>query len=243
MFVFCLILLEFFFMFVRKFAYKIIAIKSKNIMQQTLQNLVYFVNEKMYINLTNLCTCNCVFCIRDLNPTVEGVDMKLQNRSANPDEIIENIKLLSDKIGSEIVFCGYGEPMIELENLKKVAKFIKETYPDVKVRVNTHGHANLIHKRDVLPELIGLVDIFSVSLNSDNAEQYKKITRCSFDAETVYAAVKNFIKSAVNNGIKTYASVVVGFDGVDINVEKCEKIAESLGAIFRVREYLNEGYS
>ena len=76
-------------------------------MQQTLQNLVYFVSGKMYINLTNLCTCNCVFCIRDLNPTVEGVDMKLQNKSANPDEIIENIKLLSDKIGSEIVFCGY----------------------------------------------------------------------------------------------------------------------------------------
>ena len=133
--------------------------------------------------------------------------------------------------------------MIELDNLKKVAKFIKNTYPNVKIRVNTNGHANLIHKRNVVPEFVGLVDTFSVSLNSDNAKQYKEITRCTFDEKIAFQAVKDFIKSCVTNGMKTYASVVVGFDGVEINIEKCEKIAESLGAILRVREYLNEGYS
>ena len=74
----------------------------------------------MYINLTNLCTCSCVFCIRDLNPTVEGVDMQLPNKRANADTVISEIKRLSDKIGSEVTFCGYGEPMLELESLKKV---------------------------------------------------------------------------------------------------------------------------
>ncbi len=212
-------------------------------MLKTEQNLVYFVNSKMYINLTNLCTCKCVFCIRDLNPTVEGVDMKLANKSANADEVIKYIKELSAEIGEEVVFCGYGEPMIELDNLKKVAGFIKANYPSVKIRVNTNGHANLIHKRDVVPELKGLIDSFSVSLNADNAEDYKKITRCSFDAEVGFNGMQDFIKSCVANGIKTYTSVVIGFEGTSVDVEKCQEIAAKLGAILRVREYLNEGYS
>ena len=206
-------------------------------------NLVYFVSGKMYKNLTNLCTCSCVFCIRDLNPTVEGVDMQLPNKRANADTVISEIKRLSDKIGSEVTFCGYGEPMLELESLKKVASFIKENYPDVKIRVNTNGHANLVHKKDVVPELVGLIDSFSVSLNASDAQQYKEITRCSFDAEVGYEGMKNFVKSAVQNGIKTSVSVVVGFEGTNVDVDKCKEIAASLGAILRVREYLNEGYS
>ena len=207
------------------------------------QNLVYFVAGKMYINLTNLCTCKCVFCIRDLNATVEGVDMHLNNLKADADEVIKYIKELDKQIGSEVVFCGYGEPMLELDSLKKIAKFIKDNYKDVKIRVNTNGHANLVHKKNVIPELVGLVDSFSVSLNAQNAELYKKITNCSYDAETAYEGMKNFIKESVHAGIKTYATVVDGFDGAKINVEMCKKISEDLGAIFRVREYLNEGYS
>ena len=206
-------------------------------------NLVYFVAGKMYINLTNLCTCSCVFCIRDLNPTVEGVDMKLKNKRANADDVISEIKRLSDKIGSEVTFCGYGEPTIELESLIKIAKYIKENHPDVKIRVNTNGHANLIHKRNVIPELVGLVDSFSVSLNASDAKQYKEITRCSFDAQVGFDGMQDFIRLAVQNGIKTFASVVVGFNDTNIDVDKCQEIAASLGAILRVREYLNEGYS
>ena len=207
------------------------------------QNLVYFVNSKMYINLTNLCTCNCVFCIRDLNAKVEGVDMHIDKLKANPDDVIKYIKQLEDRIGNEVVFCGYGEPMLELNALKKVAKFIKDNYSNVKIRVNTNGHANLVYKRDVVPELKNLVDCFSVSLNADNAKQYKEITNCSFEAAKGFEGMQNFIKSCIHNGIKTYATVVKGFKGADIDVEKCEKLATSLGAIFRVREYLNEGYS
>jgi len=206
-------------------------------------NLVYFVAGKMYINLTNLCTCNCVFCIRDLNPTVEGVDMKLKNQRANADEVILEIQRRSDEIGSEVTFCGYGEPMLELESLIKIAKFIKINYPEVKIRVNTNGHANLVHKRDVISELRGLVDSFSVSLNASDARQYKEITRCSFPAEVGFNGMLDFVKSAVQNGIKTYVSVVVGFENTDIDIDKCQEMAASLGAILRVREYLNEGYS
>ena len=92
-------------------------------------------------------------------------------------------------------------------------------------------------------EIKDLLDEVSVSLNSDNAKQYKEITNCTFDAEIGFKGMQDFIKSAVANGIKTYATVVTGFENTDINVENCEKLATSLGAIFRVREYLNEGYS
>lgn len=169
--------------------------------------------------------------------------MKLNNSKANPEDVISEIKRLEDKIGNEVVFCGYGEPMLELESLKKIASFIKNNYPNVKIRVNTNGHANLVHKRDVISELVGLVDSFSVSLNASNAEQYKQVTQCCFDAEVGFNGMQQFVKSAVVNGIKTYVSVVVGYENLDININECEKIATSLGAILRVREYLNEGYS
>ena len=231
-------MLGFFPMFVRKYWHKV-----EKMTTAEKQNLVYFVGGKMYINLTNLCTCKCVFCIRDLNATVEGVDMHLDGLKADSDEVIKYVKELENKIGTEVVFCGYGEPMIELDSLNKVAGFIKENYPDVKIRVNTNGHANLIHKRNVVPELVGLVDTFSVSLNAQDAQLYKKITNCSYDADIAYGAMKDFIKESVKCGIKTYATVVDGFDGAKIDVQMCEKIATELGAIFRVREYLNEGYS
>ena len=90
------------------------------------QNLVYFVNSKMYINLTNLCTCNCVFCIRDITPTVEGVDMKLKNKSANSNEVIveldDNKDFSSDSRINEII-----------NGLKDlINKEIKEIVEDIK---------------------------------------------------------------------------------------------------------------
>jgi len=211
-------------------------------MIETNNNTVYFLDGKMYINVTNLCTNKCIFCIRSLKDDVQGANLWLENQSACADEIISQIKEKQNEIGDEIVFCGYGEPLIELETVKTVAKFIKENYKNVAVRVNTNGHANLIHKRNVIPELTGLIDKISVSLNSDNAEQYKELTKCSYEAELAYNAVKEFIKLSKEAGIKTNASVVVGYKDVVINVENCLNVAKNLGVELRVRKWLDEGY-
>ncbi len=43
------------------------------------------------------------------------------------------------------------------------------------VRINTDGQANLVHGRNILPELHGLVDAVSVSLNAADAATYQRL--------------------------------------------------------------------
>lgn len=210
---------------------------------QTKNTIVYFLNNTMYINVTNLCTCKCVFCLRSSSDTVDGVNLWLDNKSVSAEEIISDLKAKLPEIRDEIVFCGYGEPLVELEVVMEVAKFIKQNYPKVLVRVNTNGHANLVHKKNIVPELKGLVDKVSVSLNSNNPMQYKELTQCAYDAEEAFEAVKDFIKKCADAGIDTTATVVSGYKDYVVDIQKCEALALSLGANFKIREWLEEGYS
>ncbi|MFH0702082.1 MAG: TatD family nuclease-associated radical SAM protein [bacterium] len=204
--------------------------------------LVYFLNNSMYINITNLCTNNCVFCIKNLSNNVGGIDLRIKDENISSEQIISEIKNNFPETRSEIVFCGYGEPLIKLEIIKNTAKFIKKNYPNIPVRVNTNGQANLIHKKNIAPELAGLIDKISVSLNADNANLYEELTRCKFDKEQAFEAVKNFIAECQKQGIETTATIVVGFENYKINIEKCKEITENLGVKFKIREWLRTGY-
>ena len=125
--------------------------------------------------------------------------------------------------------------------MKSFAQYLRENYPEIKIRVNTNGHANAIYKTNVAEEFKDLLDEASISLNSDNELEYNEISKPKI--ENAYEEVKNFIKSCHDAGIKTYASIVTGFDEKHkINVENCEKIAKELGAEFRNREYISNGY-
>lgn len=205
------------------------------------QNLVYLLGGKIYINLTNKCTNECVFCIRTLKDDVCGANLWLKNDSVNAEEVIKQLVAIRND-EDEIVFCGYGEPTLKLDILKEVAKYIKENYKDVKIRLNTNGHANFIYKRNVLPELVGLIDSISVSLNASDEELYKELTQPNIVCENILDEVKDFIKKSVEAGIETTASVVSGYKDYDINLQACEKIATDAGAKFRVREWLEQGY-
>ena len=92
---------------------------------------------------------------------------------------------------------------------------LRENYPEIKIRVNTNGHANAVYKTNVVEEFKGLLDEASVSLNSDNSEQYNEI--CQPKIENAYDAVKDFLKCCKEAGIKTYASIVTGFDDFESN--------------------------
>lgn len=201
--------------------------------------LVYELDNKVYINLTNRCTNECIFCLRQDKDDVCGQELWLDSEDFTSEDVIEQLKKFN--LSSEVIFCGYGEPMLKFEVLRQVAKYIKETYPKIKIRVNTNGHANFIYKKNVVPELVGLVDEFSVSLNASNAEEYDELSQPKF--ENAYEEVKKFIKCSADAGIETVASIVDGYKGRRLDVEKCREIAESLGAKLRVREWIVNGYS
>lgn len=211
--------------------------------------LVYLLDDKIYINLTNNCTNRCIFCLRQDKDDVCGQEMWLDTEIFGAKEVIEQLEstikkqLEAGKPHSlnEIIFCGYGEPLLKLDLLKEVAAYIRENYPQTKIRVNSNGHANLIYKRNVAEELKPLIDDISISLNASTEEEYNELSQPNIQG--AYDAVKDFIKSCADAGISTTASVVENYKGRHLDLETCEKIATNLGAKFRAREWITNGYS
>ena len=118
--------------------------------------------------------------------------------------------------------------------LKKVAKYVKDTF-DKPVRVNTNGLGNLIWERDITPELKGLVDTISISLNTPNAEKYHELVRSKF-GEQSFDAMLTFAKNATQ-----YVPNVV-LSTVDTTLTKeeeaeCQKICDRIGATYRIRPW------
>ena len=203
--------------------------------------LVYTLDGKIYINLTNRCTNDCIFCLRNDKADVKGQELWLDNENSTAEDVVKQFEKIYQKTPSkEVIFCGYGEPMLKFEVLKEVAKYIKNKYPETKIRINTNGHANFVYKRNVVPELKGLVDEFSVSLNAPAENEYNELSQPKFNG--AYDEVKKFIKACHDENIKVTASVVEGYKGRHIDLETCKKIAHELGAEFRVREWIVNGY-
>ncbi len=187
--------------------------------------IAYKIRENLYLNITNRCTNKCVFCVRFHTDYVKGHHLTLKDEPS----IEELKKEISDPTKyKEIVFCGYGEPLIRLDVVKSISSWIKEK--GGRVRINTNGHGNLIHKRNILPELHGLVDSISISLNAHNEETYNKICRPLF--KEAFNGVINFIKEA-KKYIPEVLATVVAIDGVDIN--KCKELADSIGVKLKIR--------
>ncbi len=207
-----------------------------------MQNLVYFLYDKAYINITNACTNSCAFCLRNDKDDVKGAYMWHDGAKVDASDVIAQIEEKKSKINGEIVFCGYGEPLCRYNEVIEVAKYIKEKLPDIKIRINTNGHGNFIAKENIVPKLAPLIDSISISLNAQNEEVYNKISQPSFDG--AYNEMLNFAKLCVEAGIDTTLSIVSGYktDLYPVNVELCQSIAENIGAKFRVREWIQNGY-
>lgn len=196
-------------------------------------------SEVVYINLTNSCTNRCIFCLRDQKDDVCGSVM-WHDDNYTLEDIIEQFKEFSPT-PKEVVFCGYGEPFLRKEMMKEFCKYLRQNYPEIKIRVNTNGHANAVYKTNVAEEFKGLIDYVSISLNASTSEEYDEI--CKPKIPNAYQAMLDFTKTCKNAGMKVSMSVVSEFDDVHkIDIEKCEQIAQSLGAEFRNREFIKNGY-
>lgn len=195
--------------------------------------------ETVYINLTNSCTNSCIFCLRTQKDDVCGAEM-WHDDEYEFEDIVDQFQKFQPYV-KNVVFCGYGEPFLRKAMMKEFCKYLRANYPDIKIRVNTNGHANAIYKTNVAEEFKGLIDSVSVSLNAANEHDYDEI--CKPKIKNAYEEVKKFIKSCVEAGIDVSASIVTGFDKVHyIDADECEKIAVELGAKFRNREFIENGY-
>lgn len=203
-------------------------------------NLVYILDGKIYINLTNMCTNDCIFCLRRDKDDVCGQDMWLKTETNTTDDVIEQLNKYTDKINLGVTFCGYGEPTMKFKQLREVAEYIKKNYPDTYIKVNTNGHGNAINKKNILPELKGLVDELSISLNAQNEELYKELSQPKLD--NAYAEMKEFAEKACKEGFKTTLSVVSGYKDYNVDLTQCEEIAKEFNAHFRNREWIENGY-
>lgn len=191
--------------------------------------IAYPIRNSLYLNITNRCTNRCSFCIRYRDEFVKGHNLRLETDPGVP-EIIRSIKASNVSAWDEMVFCGYGEPLLRLEAVKEISSWLKTE--GKRVRINTNGHGNLINGRNILPELKGLVDAFSISLNAADSDSYQRI--CRPDDSNAWDATIDFIRKAVQEG---YDVVVTVVDVAGVDLARCESIAKGLGASFRVRHY------
>ncbi len=194
--------------------------------------IAYRIRNSLYLNITNRCSNRCSFCAKFDDFTVKGHNLLLE---AEP-TFEEIIAAIGQPEGiDEVVFCGYGEPLIRLDLVKQVAGVLK--LRGYHVRINTDGQANLAHGKNILPELAGLVDSISISLNAADSATYRRLCNTPF-GEAGFSGVCDFIRSASAHIPQVIASIVTV---PDIDVTACRVLAESLGAEFRVREYTEVG--
>jgi TatD DNase family protein len=190
--------------------------------------ITYGIRDSLYINVTNRCTLHCTFCGKFRDFYVKGHNLRLK-KDPSAQEICEALQNENLERYKEVVFCGYGEPLLRLDVVKEVAKWLKER--GKKVRVNTDGLANLVHKRNCLEELRGLVDEISVSLNAQDAKTYAKYCRSKY-GEQAFQAVLDFMQEAKKIIPQVVATVVTL---PDVDIEACRRLALGLGVAFRVR--------
>ena len=196
------------------------------------QTITYTLGNALYVNLTNRCTCNCDFCERN---TIDGVcdaDSLWLEYEPSQEEVLESIITRDLSQFEELVFCGFGEPTIRLNELLWVARHVKESTPLLPIRINTIGHANLIAGQDITPRLEGVIDVLSVSLNRADEDAYIKQMHPAF-GDKAYNGMLEFVEKAreyVPNIIMTVVDLIPADE-----IERCRKIAEDLGVSFRIR--------
>lgn len=193
--------------------------------------IAYPIRNSLYVNLTNRCTADCVFCTRLSRPVVKGHNLAMR-RAQEPDATECRAAIEAHggpEAWEEIVFCGYGEPMMRLGVLLEVAAWVKSR--GGKVRINTNGHSDLWNKRRTAPELAGKVDTVSVSLNAATAAEYVDLVKPAW-GERSFDSLLAFSQDATAFVPEVVFTVV---DDGKLDVEACRKLAEDRGVTLRVR--------
>lgn len=197
--------------------------------------IAYDVHNGLYINLTNRCPCACTFCLRQTMDHVGQSGGLWLEHEPSYDEVVRAIQACDLSRYSEVVFCGFGEPTERLDVLLDVAKFIKDTCPDKKIRINTNGLGDLVCGEPIAHRLTGLIDVVSISLNTPDAAEYLRLTRSKF-GEGSFDAMLRFAKdcvAAVPEVVMTTVDTTISHE----EEEQCRAICEKIGVRYRIRPW------
>lgn len=198
-----------------------------------MMNILYEIGDKLYINLTNKCPCDCVFCIRQNGDGAYGSDSLWLEREPSEEEVISELSKKDLDSYSEIIYCGYGEPTEALQLLLSSAKYIRGK-SKTPLRLNTNGLSDIINKQSTAKALAEIIDTISISLNAPDADGYARITRPCFEkgAFDAMLAFASECKKYNENIILTVVDIITAEE-----IERCKTLSDNLGITLRVRKY------
>ncbi len=199
--------------------------------------IVYWLDDNsLYLNITNQCSNNCWFCLRNFKRGVGGFNLKLERAPTTAEVKAELEAALGLRRWDEVVFCGFGEPTARLDVLLEVARWLRErSGGSVPIRVDTNGHGYVLNKgRNVAEELRSAgVSSVSVSLNGHDEASYAE--NCRPVCGGGFATVLEFVKKAKTAGLDVEVSAV---RMPEVNIELVKAVVESLGVPLRIRDYI-----
>ena len=195
-------------------------------------SIVYDYFGGLYINLTNKCPNACEFCIRNFTDSLGDADSLVLKEDPTIDEVKKELESWDVRRYDEVVFCGYGEPTERLPELLELARHIKAKYGR-QIRINTNGLADLIWGRPTAPDLKGVIDAVSISLNEADAQKYLDLCHPRFGLQS-YDAIIRYIEDVKNYVPYVAVSVVTHAISAD-SLQCCRQKAEELGVVFKMR--------
>ncbi len=195
-------------------------------------SVVYDYFGGLYINLTNKCPNACEFCIRNFTDALGNADSLVLKEDPTIEEVKAELERWDVHKYDEVVFCGYGEPTERLPELLELARHIKAKYGK-QIRINTNGLADLIWGRPTAPDLKGVIDAVSVSMNEADAQKYLDLCHPKFGLPS-YDAVIKYIED-VRAYVPYVATSVVTSAISSESLSACRAKAEELGVVFKMR--------
>jgi GTP 3',8-cyclase len=196
-------------------------------------SIVYWLENILYLNITNRCSNNCWFCFRNYKKGVGDFNLKLVAEPEASDVLVQLLTLLNQKRWRELVFCGFGEPTARLDVVLDVTSWIRRRFPASNIRFDTSGHGYALNEnREVVSELkVAGVNEISVSLNGFDDKTYAE--NCRPLIRNAFTTTIDFIRRA-RKDLKTEVTAV---RIPDLDIQKIRMLSESLEVPFRVRDY------
>jgi TatD family-associated radical SAM protein len=158
--------------------------------------------------------------------------LKLEHEPSTYEVIQELQNVINRRHWPEVVFCGFGQPTIRLNEVIEVTKWIKKYHSNV-VRIDTNGQEYLLNPRRQVVEKLkeAGVDKVSVSMNADNKELYNKICRPKF--ENAFDSILEFVEKSRN----VFDTEITFVTVQEVDKIKMERLAKKMKVKLRERLY------